>query len=83
MINSQDKMPLWLIMQLVCGIDDLKKTQAFLVKDQFTNLQEKVQYRNITVYARGKVPICCVLVQVMTQVKTQVMTQEDILLSKP
>ena len=53
MIDSQDKMLLWLIMQLVCGIDDLKKTQAFLMKDQFTNLQEKVQYRNITVYARG------------------------------
>ena len=31
MINSQDKMPLWLIIQLVCGIDDLKNTQAFLV----------------------------------------------------
>ena len=39
----------------------------------------------------GKVPICCVLVQVMTQVKiqvttqvkTQVTTQEEILLSKP
>ena len=69
MINSQDIMLLRLIMQLVCGIDDLKKNskaQAFLVKNQFTNLEEKLQYRNTTVYARGEVPMCCVLVQVIT-----------------